>query len=370
MKFLFTGDTALVGSAESTKSKSYSLKISEEVKKLFGKDVFSVVNLEAPLTHSEKTIPKTGPNIKSNPESIQLLKDLNIDLACLSNNHIRDYGDRGVSDTIKHCQENNIDTVGAGGNLQEAAKPFIFNKEGQSFAILNFSEQEYNTVTKDGAGSNPDDEIHIWRSIHELRGNVDAIIVIMHGGKEMYPYPTPEQMKLYRFIIDIGVDIVIGHHSHVIGGYEFYNDKPIIYSLGNFIFDEEGNQDAWYNGAIAEVEFSDKEIKKLNVFKTSLRKSNLEIVDEQDLFTKSETGFFHQVLEEDVQQNWYKLIHQHIHSAPKSLLNFGLLRRILWKMGYKKLNEQDERRLMILGNRLRCRTHREFYKSIIDRNNT
>lgn len=371
MKFLFTGDIALVGSAESTEQSTYGLKLSEEVKKLFGQGVFSVINLEAPLTISNRPISKTGPNIKSNPESIRLLKDLNVNLACLSNNHIRDYGDQGVLDTIYHCKANNIATVGAGRNLHEASKPYIIEKNNHSYAILNFSEQEYNTAQEEIAGSNPDDEIHIWRSINELkRVNIETIIVVMHGGKEMHPHPTPEQMKLYRFIIDIGADLVVGHHSHVLGGYEIYKERPIVYSLGNFIFDEEGNSEAWYTGAILKIEFQKSKNKEMAVYKANLNENILRIDEKQKLFDNSENKFLHQVTEENVKQSWSNLIQQYIHTAPKSLLDFGLLRRIMWKMEIKKLNDHDKRRLMIMGNRLKCRTHRELNKSIIEIINT
>lgn len=369
MKFLFTGDTALLGSAESTKQKDYSLKLSNEVKELFRDEVFSVVNLEAPLTNAEKPILKTGPNIKSNPESVRLLNDLNVNLACLSNNHIRDYGNQGVVDTIKHCTANNIDVIGAGKNLKEASKPHIIENGGQKYVFLNFSEQEYNTASDKLAGSNPDDEIHIWRSIEENKGQFDVLIVVMHGGKEMHPYPTPEQMKLYRFIIDLGADMVIGHHSHIMGGYEFYQNKPIIYSLGNFIFDEKGNPEAWYSGVVAQVEFSERSIVKLQIYNTTLQNNTLDIIDKQDLLTKKETGFFHYVTEELVNEQWEKLVQQHIQLAAKSLLNFGLLRRALWKTGNTRLRYKDKKHLMVIGNRLSCRTHNLFYQNIIEKIN-
>jgi poly-gamma-glutamate synthesis protein (capsule biosynthesis protein) len=173
-------------------------------------------------------------------------------------------------------------------------------------------------------------------------------------------------MKLYRFIIDIGADIVIGHHSHVMGGYEFYQNKPIIYSLGNFIFDEEGNPEEWYTGAVAVVEFTNRQIAKFNIFKISLRNNKLEIQDKQNLLLDSGKRFFHYVYKEEVRRQWKNLIHQYKKNAPKSLLNFGITRRFFWKIGFKKLNKQDKKRLMVLENRLKCRTLRESNKSIIE----
>ncbi len=145
-----------------------------------------------------------------------------------------------------------------------------------------FQKSEYNYATSTRAGSNPDEALHVWEWITKTRSKCDFLVVIMHGGKEMHPYPTPYQMKLFRFIIDIGADAVIGHHSHVIGGYEIYHHKPIIYSLGNFLFDEEDNPPDWYRGAVAEIIYHSKNDFRLSFYLTKLENNMLFVVSKQN----------------------------------------------------------------------------------------
>lgn len=364
---LFTGDLAPIGDAESMPGKPYSLQISNSIKILFDKFDLNITNLEAPLTLSSKKIVKTGPNIKAHPESVKILTDLNINIACLSNNHIRDFGNKGVIDTINICKSNNIRIVGAGANIEESSKPLIINVKGWNVAILNFSENEYNTATATRAGSNPDDPIHIWRSMTSAKDIADFIIVVLHGGKELYPYPTPAQLKLYRFIVELGADAVIGHHTHVIGGYEIYSGTPIVYSLGNFIFDEAGNPPEWYKGALSGISFKAKGGFELEFFLTSQDNKTLSVIDNQIIKPK-EVGkdFIHPINDDIVKDEWEKIIKTQSLSTLKGLLHWNLIQRAMLKIGLKRVTQQDLRYLMALGNRFRCNTHRIFTTDVIN----
>lgn len=358
LKILFTGDIALVGAAESSARKKYELSISKEIFSIFQNADISVVNLETPLTEQGKKISKTGPHLRANPFSIKLLIDLGINAACLSNNHIRDYGDQGVIDTLRTCSVNGLKTVGAGNNIDDASAPIVYEVESKRIAILNFSESEFNHATKSRAGSNPDDLIHIYDCITHVRKKADYIFVVMHGGKEMYPYPTPYQQKLYRHIIDLGASSVIGHHSHVLGGYEYYKEKPIIFSLGNFIFDEPGNPKEWYTGAIAEFIISGLTI-DLNFHKIVQDKNFLNLTDTQNAsFSTKERGFMHEVDQELIKRQWIELIDSINRNTFASVLNFNRIQRALLKLKLKKLSKKDYQYLLRLGNKMRCSTHR------------
>ncbi len=366
IRILIGGDLALLGCAESTPGRPFTLTISEEVKKLFRRSDVNIINLESPLTESNNKILKTGPHLRSNPDSIKLLSDLNINIACLSNNHIRDYGDEGVKDTIDTCRDVNIDIVGAGSDVDEASKPLILKVKGKKIAVLNFSESEFNTASDLRAGSNPDDPIHIWRTFEGVKGKVDFIIVIMHGGKEMHPYPTPHQFKLFRFVADLGADAVIGHHSHVMGGYEIYKNKPIIYSLGNFIFDEKNNVSTWYKGVVAELILDKREIKDVCFFHTFLDFETLKLVGSQNwnIFNNRET-FISYLNKSIIIENWKKFIKKNANKSIKNIIKLNIFERLLIKLKLKKIKIKNYSELLTSINKFKCQSHREYYEEII-----
>lgn len=360
-RLLFTGDLAPVGSFERKPGSVGTGKISENLINTFKKFDLRITNLECPLTESKTQIEKTGPHLKVHPESIQLLSDLKIDIAALSNNHVRDFGTEGVMDTIDTCLKNGIKIVGAGKNDADAALPLFLKINGKILAILNFSETEYNEAGKDFAGSNPDNPINIWNSIKKAKKQSDYQIVIMHGGREMHPYPTPYQLQQFRFIAEQGVHAVIGHHTHVIGGFEIYNGIPIVYSLGNFIFDEDGNTEDWYKGALAGISIDDKDHVELEFFKVLLEDKTIQIVDSFKVSEAwKETKFIQLIDDDQVKEEWEKLTRKRSVSTAKLLLNLSLFKRALNKFGLYKYSEKDKRFLLSLGNRYRCRTHRLF----------
>lgn len=104
---------------------------------LFKMSDLVVINLEDPFTNSSNNL-KTVVPVKAAPEHAKILKEDNVNVACLANNHIMDYGESGLNDTLKTLKSYNITTVGAGSNLQEAAKPAYFVVDNRTIAILNF----------------------------------------------------------------------------------------------------------------------------------------------------------------------------------------------------------------------------------------
>ncbi|MBN1185886.1 MAG: CapA family protein [Bacteroidales bacterium] len=199
----------------------------------------NITNLECPLINIENPIDKTGPTIRANEKCIEILKYGNFNLVTLSNNHIMDHGKPGLVSTIHLCQENQIECLGAGSNIEEASEIWYKKIKNSRIAILNFSEMEFSTAEEFLPGSNPLDPIKNFYSIRLAKENADYVIIIIHGGHEGYQLPSPRMVKTYRYFIDCGADLVVGHHPHCFSGYEKYKDKMIHYSLGNFIFDDE-----------------------------------------------------------------------------------------------------------------------------------
>lgn len=215
----------------------------------------SVTNLECPLIENGTKIEKSGPNLKASKKSIEALTYAGFDIVTLANNHIMDYGDEGLVSTLDSCKEAKIDVVGAGNSLSEAKKPFFKVVNNIKIAFVNFCENEWSTTTGEYLGANPLNPIANFNQIKEAKLNADYVFVIVHGGHENYQLPSPRMTETYRFFIDSGADSVIGHHSHCISGYEIYNEKPIFYSLGNFVFDWPKKRKSLWNEGYA-VQFT------------------------------------------------------------------------------------------------------------------
>lgn len=210
---------------------------SHTIKQIFQKQHINIINLECPIIENKyKPIEKTGPNIFTKKQIINHLKELNINVTTLANNHILDFGDEGLLNTCNLLKSNNIKYVGVGSNLKEAKEPLILEKEDLTVGIINFCENEWSIAGDFTPGANPVNIIDNYKQINYLKDRVDHLIVIHHGGHELHPYPSPRMKELFRFYVDMGVDIVVNHHPHCISGYECYKDKAIFYSLGNFLF--------------------------------------------------------------------------------------------------------------------------------------
>ena len=220
----------------------------------------AITNLESPLLENGTPIAKTGPNLKAPIKSIEALKFAEFDMVTLANNHMMDYGQKGLFSTIKICEENQIKHIGAGANLEEAKQIQYVNVKGQRVAFINCCENEWSTTQGEEPGCNPLNEVGIYYQIIEAKKNAAFIILIIHGGHETYEYPSPRMKKLYRWFVDLGIDAVIGHHTHCFSGYEIYKGKPIVYSLGNFIFDSDKRKSSWNIGAAAMVTIQESKI--------------------------------------------------------------------------------------------------------------
>ena len=96
----------------------------------------------------------------------------------------------------------------------------------------------------------------VFNQIQEAKSKADFIVVVAHGGHEHYNLPSPRMKKWYRFFVDAGASAVVTHHTHIISGYEVYKDAPIFYSLGNFLFDWEGERNKpWNKSMIIRLHF-------------------------------------------------------------------------------------------------------------------
>lgn len=220
---------------------------------------YSIVNFECPICFgSERPIEKCGANLCCSENGILAVKWAGFKGVTLANNHFYDYGDQGVLNTIRCCENNDVDYVGGGLNLKAASLTFYKKSGDKTLAIINCCEHEFSIATEDRGGSNPLNPITQYYAIKEARQKADYILVIVHGGNEYFQLPSPRMKETYRFFIDAGADAVVNHHQHCYSGTEIYNGKPIIYGLGNLCFDETNDYGRlWNEGYLAVVDFTD-----------------------------------------------------------------------------------------------------------------
>lgn len=219
-----------------------------EVLPFFHENDCNIIDLECPLTNATGKIRKTGPHIKSAPKTSEILKHLNCELVVTANNHFKDYGWAGMKDSYEALRSQNIGWCGSGINRQEASKTNFLAIKGVSIAVINMAENEWTTTHGEEPGCHAIDYPIALQKIQEARNeNVDAVIVVLHGGHEHYSLPSPRMKAQFRFMIDAGADAVVGHHTHIVSGYEVYKNKPIFFSLGNFCFDWPGLRNGTWN---------------------------------------------------------------------------------------------------------------------------
>lgn len=273
MNILISGDFYI---SDALKNKNI---IDQTVIDIFDEADYRIVNLEAPLTanESKNKILKTGPHLRMSKETIMpYLKHLKVDAVTLANNHILDYGEKGLTDTFESLKQNKVDYVGAGNNLNEAAQPHTLEKNGMRIAIINFCENEWSIAEEDKPGANPMDIIDNTNQIKAAKDTHDKVICIIHGGHEYYHLPSPRMQKQYRFYAENGADAIVGHHTHCISGYEIYNDVPIVYSLGNFLFAKPSKKDVWYEGLLCKLFIEKDKPIKFDIYPVKQQKSSFQ----------------------------------------------------------------------------------------------
>ena len=204
----------------------------------FQSNDFAMINLEAPLC--AKGLPAdslNGSGLRGDPQVAEFLRNTGIDAVSLANNHIRDFRDEGVFQTMRNLDKHGILHTGAGKDLRDAQRPLSVDVNGIKVGIWALAEKELNAATDSSAGSSwfrPEHDVH---RIAELKEEFDFLVVYLHAGHEFISTPSPRIRESCRNLIEAGADAVIAHHPHVIQGVEKYKQGLIAYSLGNLVFD-------------------------------------------------------------------------------------------------------------------------------------
>lgn len=349
--------------------------INEKVKNLFVHSDFNLINLECPVIGENRNskIQKTGPHIRTDNAIFNYLKQLNIHAVTLANNHILDYGLEGLQNTLECCRENKIQWVGAGTNEKQAAKSLIIDKKDVKIAVVNFCENEWSVATSNRGGANPMNFIDNYKQIQSAKEAADFVIAIVHGGHEYYPLPSPRMVKQYRFYANLGADAVIGHHTHCISGYEIYENVPIVYSLGNFLFTLDNEREAWYNGLIAQLQIEKNKPVQLELIplKQDRKTFNLSLLEGNEKEqTLKEVENLSEVIKDNnkLQRKWEEYCKKNekiVDSlSPINYIKNKYLRAILKRSGINRIL-LNKNYLKSITNRIRCEAHRDLITDIL-----
>lgn len=180
---------------------------------------------------------------RANPDRVEILKQMGVDIVTLANNHVYDYGEQAFEDTLTTLDETEIKHVGAGNNLEEAMEPVYYEVDGKTVAFVAASRAEKNVLTPE-AGEDTSGILYCYdptllcEEIAEAKEHSDFVIAYVHWGTEYSNDFDSTQETTGQQYLDAGADVVIGAHPHCLQGIEYYNGKPIVYSLGNFWFNE------------------------------------------------------------------------------------------------------------------------------------
>ncbi|WHH56886.1 CapA family protein [Petroclostridium sp. X23] len=246
-------------------------------------------------------------NLRGEPKSVEGLKFAGIDIVSIANNHMMDYNELGLLDTMETLSRNNIKYAGAGKNLMDARTPAIIEVKGVKVGFLAYSDfahygfwdspkknrMRFFEAKDDVSGVAPlkhqDDkngnavkyEIDpIVEDIQKLKEQVDLVAVSFHWGVENSHNVPSLQRELAHSIIDAGADMILGHHPHVLQGIEIYKGKPVIYSMGNFIFDQ--NEKANNESMMVDMDFTNGKLSRLEMLPLQI------IAKKQTVFAKDE----------------------------------------------------------------------------------
>ncbi|RED65593.1 CapA family protein [Cohnella lupini] len=197
-------------------------------------------NLETPITARGTPAEDKQYVFRGAAEAVPALKEAGFDFLSLANNHTLDYGWEGLSDTMDALDDADLQHAGSGNDDREAFSPAYIESNGITVGFVSVTRVVPDVSWKADRSHpgvaeaySPDRAV---AAIKEAKENADIVVVMVHWGVERADRPVAHQTDLAHRFVDAGADIVVGSHPHVLQGFEFYKDKWIAYSLGNFVF--------------------------------------------------------------------------------------------------------------------------------------
>lgn len=264
--------------------------VSEAILDFFHSADHVVANVEGALTDAEDNGSHGVFFHSMNPAAVSVLNNIHADIWNISNNHIMDAGVEGLLNTKHLAGKSGAATIGADINEIEASKPVILDEAGGigMFGVAYMAECIPATASDPGV-FRWDDMKRIEERIKEIKEHCRWCIVVAHGGEEFAAMPNPYTRDRYLRYLEMGADVVVAHHPHVVENYETFDDgKMIFYSLGNFIFDTDYQRAHPYTdrGVLLKLGFTESEM-SFTAMGTSVLRGPETIIEAElpDIFT-------------------------------------------------------------------------------------
>lgn len=336
-----------------------------------------VLNVEGPILidgGTKKTL-KNGPSLKQHSEYLNLLNQLDVTIAALANNHIGDYGVQGVSDTLRSLSNMGIKTIGAGLNEASVTKSQIIRLPDEciksELVILNYAEDEFGSFSDQSLGGYNQicyrQALKDYRRFHLGEDNKYSVAII-HGGAEFCPVPSPSLRKFAHFLADLGVDLILCQHTHVVGIREVTQNSTIIYGQGNFIFPSPDRPEAgsfWDEGLVVALEMDGVGV-NINYFKTTHNlDSFIKLEQEMVEHDANHQAFFDpKYLETGYNQAWLEWCNRNERRYANVFFNYGIFRRVINRITAKSFEIRNKKILKII-NYVRTASHSDVFKSLV-----
>jgi poly-gamma-glutamate capsule biosynthesis protein CapA/YwtB (metallophosphatase superfamily) len=195
-------------------------------------------NLESPITSGG--VSQGAMSLGANPSAAKGLAEAGFDVVSLANNHVLDYGEAGLLDTVDALEKMGILYAGLKQGAREGFGPVVLDVRGLRLAFLAYNDVGGYYEAEEGGSGGPAhlDPTSAYEDVRRAAGEADLVVVSLHWGAEYLPAPDDSQREIARGLLEAGADLVIGHHPHVMGAVGSYDDGLVAYSLGNFVFDQ------------------------------------------------------------------------------------------------------------------------------------
>lgn len=362
MKIFIAGDLVpTISNVEKFKKSNFIDELGEDFKNIWLDSDFRLFNLECPLGENLTPTEKSGPNLLASSITINGIRSLKPDLICLSNNHILDYGIDGLENTLNILSEEKISSIGIIDNSDEVAETYYIEKDNIKVGIYNVCENEFSVATKTSKGANSMRDLKAYKEIHDAKQQCDYLIVIYHGGKEFYRYPSPELKRVCENFVDFGADIVITQHSHCIGALEEYNNSKILYGQGNFIFDCKDDE-YWNTSLIVELNIDINGI-TMNYIPIERYNNLIKISEDEEILKEFETRSSKLNDDEFLEENYKNFamgkLNEYLHISNGVRFYNRILNRLFKRKYFIK--RYDLKDCLAILNIIECEAHRELF---------
>ncbi len=236
----FVGDIVLNG--DYIKFRKLGINPFESLQTVLKDQDYVIGNLECIAKGDHGENEKKKPRLTTTIKTLEYLKDINLNVACLAQNHVYDHLFDGFSKTVNFLQKSGIQYIGAGLTSHEAQKYIILKKNSLAIGLLNYVTNDTNPNLPEDARVflNVFDLDQCIKDISELKKHVRHVVVLLHWGGRVEGglFPDWDQPAIARKLIESGADLIVGHHTHTYQSYDIYKGRYIFFSLGNFCFSD------------------------------------------------------------------------------------------------------------------------------------